>query len=120
MFRALFVLALMGIGSAPAASADMAPIKDREIFVEYMDGRTLTIRLYGLRLDVTADGEINGKALGREVLGTWSWEDGYFCREMVWGTRPIEYNCQLVEASGNTMRFTTDRGDGNYADFRLR
>ena len=120
MKRLLTIVLLSIMGAGAAASSELAPIKERDLFIDYIDGRNLTIRLYGLTLNVTDDGRIEGRAIGRPITGTWSWQDGYFCREMVWGERPIEYNCQLVEASGSTMRFTTDRGDGNYADFRLR
>ncbi|MEM6896324.1 MAG: dihydrodipicolinate reductase [Pseudomonadota bacterium] len=112
------VLAAALFAAAPAFALDA--ITSRDLFLDKLQGRDLTIRLYGLSLTVTPDGRINGRAVGRPITGDWSWQDGYFCREMMWGQRPIEYNCQLVEARENTMRFTTDRGDGYYADFRLR
>lgn len=63
---------------------------------------------------------IAGDALGWDVSGAWRWTDGYFCREMAWGGDPIPYNCQLVEASGNEVRFTSDQGSGASASFKLR
>ena len=100
--------------------AALEKIDDRGTFIDTLAGRDLTIRLYGLSLTVTDDGNIAGRAVGRDVTGDWTWQDGYFCRRMMWGSREIPYNCQLVEAKGDTMRFTTDRGTGDYADFRLR
>jgi len=74
-----------------------------------------------LTLSVTADGAIQGRAAGRDVTGDWSWQEGYFCRKMMWGEREIPYNCQLVEIrNGDEMRFTVDRGAGDSATFKLR
>ena len=107
--------------SATAASASaMEQLSDRSEFLGTLDGRNLTIGLYGLSLAVLPDGKIQGRAAGRDVTGEWTWEDGFFCRSMMWGKREIPYNCQLVQYDGREMRFTTDRGDGDYADFRLK
>ncbi|MEM9350224.1 MAG: dihydrodipicolinate reductase [Pseudomonadota bacterium] len=113
---AVFMVAV----SAAMPAFAMDKVSSRDAFLEKLAGRDLTIRLYGLSLEVTEDGRIGGRAVGRPVTGAWSWEDGYFCREMLWGQREIPYNCQLVQADGDIMRFTTDRGEGDYADFRLR
>ncbi|MEM9438053.1 MAG: dihydrodipicolinate reductase [Pseudomonadota bacterium] len=121
MVRKLVKLTVFTLALAAASSvAAMDKVSSRDAFLEKLDGRELTIRLYGLSLEVTDDGRIGGRAVGRPVTGAWTWEDGYFCREMQWGQRPIPYNCQLVQADGDVMRFTTDRGEGDYADFRLR
>lgn len=106
--------------AVPAPLLAMEKLDTRDAFLSTMDGRDLTIRLYGLRLDVDPAGVIQGRAAGRSVTGEWTWQDGYFCRSMLWGKREIPYNCQLVEVDGNTMRFTTDQGAGDYADFVLR
>lgn len=96
------------------------PVSDKSVFVNLMEGRSLTNRLYNLTLDVSSGGQINGSALGWDVTGTWAWRGGYFCREMSWGGDPIPYNCQLVEVSGDQIRFTTDQGAGDSAAFKLR
>ncbi|MEM1236252.1 MAG: dihydrodipicolinate reductase [Pseudomonadota bacterium] len=114
MFLGLAIMAL----AAPVAA--MEKIDQREVFIDALDGRDLTIRLYALTLTVTDDGNITGRAAGRDVTGDWKWEDGYFCRQMMWGSREIPYNCQLVELEGDRMRFTTDRGTGDNAVFRMR
>ena len=89
-------------------------------FLTLIEGRTLSIWYYTLRIDVWADGQIEGRALGSPITGTWFWEDGYFCREMRWGDTEIPFNCQLVEHQNVRMRFTTDRGAGDSATFSLR
>lgn len=70
-----------------------------------------------ITLTVTADGKITGRAFGRAVTGDWTWQDGYFCRSMLWGDRDIGYNCQEVRQNGDTLTFQSDRGTGMAADF---
>ncbi len=89
-------------------------------FNALMSGKELRLGIYGLALSVTPDGQIRGRAVGSDVTGSWSWQNGYFCREMDWGGTEIPYNCQLVEAGDGKMRFTTDQGAGDDATFNLR
>jgi hypothetical protein len=114
------VLALGLTAAATTAAADWQPVTDQGRFLAMLEGQQLTHRLYNLALTVTPNGQIAGGALGWDVTGTWSWQDGFFCREMAWGGDPIPYNCQLVEVRGDEMRFTTDQGAGDSASFRLR
>ncbi len=124
MLRFFFavLVASMGFLSAPAAAqSDWNPIKDREVFMELLDGKSLNIWYYVLKLRVLDDGTISGRAFGGEITGDWEWKDGYFCRKMRWeDSYEVEYNCQLVEIKDQTMRFTVDQGAGEYADFKLR
>ena len=61
------------------------------------------------------------RAAGQDITGTWVWQDGFFCREMAWGSNAIPYDCQLVEVKGsNEIRFTVDRGAGDDATFVIR
>jgi len=119
MLRTLFVF-LFALSATPAL-ADYRPVSDRAEFLSFMDGKRLSNRLYGITLNVTPDGAIAGTGAGWDITGTWSWQDGFFCREMSWGGDPIPYNCQLVEIrNGNEMRFTVDQGAGDSASFKLR
>lgn len=115
-------LATLLITTPLAALAESyAPIREEDRFLSLVEDRDLRIALYGLRLRVREDGTIKGSALGWDITGRWSWKDGYFCRELSWGGDPIPYNCQLVEARGDTLlRFTVDRGAGRSAAFRLQ
>lgn len=104
-----------------AAANEFEPIRDREEFLSTVQGKELRIGLYNLSLAVSPDGQIAGRALGWGITGEWAWKDGYFCREMDWSGKAIEYNCQLVERRGSTeLRFTSNRGEGQRATFRLR
>lgn len=104
--------------AAAPASAELAKVSDRDQFVQLVTGKTLSRTL--VRLTVTPDGQIRGNGAGWDVNGSWSWQDGYFCRDLFWGGDALGYNCQEVRADGQSIRFTSDRGAGDSADFRLR
>ncbi len=118
----LFLSALLALLSPlPALANTYEPIRDKSAFLSLIDGKELRIGLYNLSLKLTPDGKIVGKALGWGITGNWSWEGGYFCRDMDWSGYAIERDCQLVEArNGRELRFTVNRGKGDSASFRLR
>lgn len=109
---AVFMLALSG----PAA-ADLVKVETQNQFVSLVSGKTLKRPL--ISLTVTPDGRIEGRGLRWDVEGNWTWRDGYFCRDLFWGGDALGYNCQEVLVNGDTIRFTSDRGNGDSADFRL-
>lgn len=106
--RHAFVLCLVCL-AAPLAAQER--IGTRDAFVERVAGRELT-RL-GIGMTVTPDGAIAGNAFGGAVRGSWTWEGGFFCREMAWGDRQWPRNCQLVQIEGDRVRFVADRGEGD-------
>ncbi|PKP84258.1 MAG: dihydrodipicolinate reductase [Alphaproteobacteria bacterium HGW-Alphaproteobacteria-2] len=83
-----------------------------------VEGRTLST--LGVKLEVTPEGRISGRAWGRDVTGTWRWTDGYFCREMTFGEKPVEADCQVVRQEGEALRFIAERGAGQQARLALR
>lgn len=112
---------IIATAAIPAAAESYVPVKDQETFLSLVEGKELRNFFYGVRLNVLADGRIDGSAIGWGIEGQWSWQDGYFCRELSWGGDPIPYNCQLVEARGDDrVRFTVDQGAGDSASFRLQ
>ena len=118
-FATLLVLISLVAGAARAET--FAPVKDLPTFLQLVEGRNLRIGLYNLTLQLSPDGLVTGSALGWDITGTWRWEDGYFCRELDWSGYAVPDNCQLVEAQGtNQLRFTTDKGVGDSASFKLR
>jgi hypothetical protein len=120
MIRVTAALLSFVFAAAPLWAEGRA-IREKSEFLGLVQDRELRIGLYDLTLRVLSDGRIEGSALGRDIEGVWAWKDGYFCRQMVWGTRDIPYNCQLVEVEEDgAMRFTVDQGRGMSAAFRLR
>jgi hypothetical protein len=120
--RSILAALLISLCIAPPARAEeFTRVSDETAFLTLMQGRQLRLGVVGLALSVNPDGTISGTAAGQDVTGNWTWQDGYFCRQMLWGTNEIPYNCQLVEARGTrAMRFTVDQGAGDMAEFNLR
>ena len=102
----------------PVAAEEFEVVSSRDGFLSLIEGRELT-RL-GITLEVTPDGQIIGRAFGTPVTGAWDWNSGYFCRDLFYGEEDLGPNCQQVAVRGETLRFTSDRGTGRFADLRLR
>lgn len=101
----------------PAGADGFQTVKDRGTFLSLVQDRDLTRS--GISLQVSPSGKISGRALGRDVTGAWRWSNGYFCRELFWGSRNLGPNCQMVKANGKSLRFISDQGKGIHADFQL-
>lgn len=112
------ILAAALVALSGAAQAELIKVDDQQKFVSAVAGKTLT-RPW-VTINVTPDGRIEGRGLRWDVEGTWAWQDGYFCRELFWGGDPLGYNCQEVQVHGERIRFTSDRGAGDSAEFQLR
>ena len=113
----LSVLLILGL-AIPAMAEGFAPVTKRDRFVSLIEGRDLT--RFGITLNVTSDGQIKGRAFGRDVTGAWRWNGDYFCRDLYWGSMDLGPNCQAVRVQGNTLRFISDQGAGQFADLSLR
>ena len=98
--------------------ADLAKIDDKAIFMQLVEGKTLTRPLVKLR--VLPTGKIAGTGAAWKVSGDWQWKDGYFCRTLIWGEENYGYNCQAVYINGQNLRFVSDQGAGDTADFKIR
>lgn len=115
------IVVLAAFAPLGVAASEYRKVGDRSEFLSLVQGKQLRIGLYGLKISVLPDGAITGSASGWDLTGTWSWQNGYFCREMDWSGYEIGYNCQLVEVRGtDRMRFTVDQGRGRSAEFNLR
>ncbi|MEM6481876.1 MAG: dihydrodipicolinate reductase [Pseudomonadota bacterium] len=114
--------AVMALAAAllatPVSAEQFNKIDERDDFVTLIRDQKLT--RFGIRLTVTPSGKIVGRAFGRDVSGAWEWRAGYFCRDLYWGQRDLGANCQEVKVQGERMRFTSDRGTGQFADLYLR
>ena len=104
--------------AAHDAVAEFAIVSQRDEFVKVIAGKQLERPF--IKLSVSKAGTISGRALLAEVRGSWTWEQGYFCRDLFWGKKKLSYNCQQVSLSGDKIRFTSDEGNGDYADFNLK
>ena len=93
-------------------------VQKKDGFVSLVKDRALT--RFGIRLQVSENGKISGRAFGQKVTGDWTWKGGYFCRDLFVGGDELGANCQMVQVRGDTLRFTSDRGTGQFADLRLK
>ena len=118
MRTALTLIAAVAAMAASPALAEFSKVDDQSEFMALITGKELKRPF--VNLEVTADGAINGYGAAWPVTGNWTWTDGYFCRDLSWGGDPLGYNCQEVQAKGDRIRFTSDRGAGDSAEFRLR
>lgn len=66
-----------------------------------------------------SDGTLGGNFDGVDVTGTWTWENGFFCREGMLGDFVIEPDCQIIEINGNIMRGTRNQGSGDVVEVIL-
>ena len=118
--RQVLIAVLVAMLGTAALANDYKPVQDRNTFLSLVDGRELQLGVPRVALRVLPDGTITGRALGWDITGKWRWESGFFCREMDWSGYPIPQNCQLVEQRGSELRFTSNKGAGQSAAFRLR
>ena len=123
MFRMYLIAAGAGMllsvhTPAPASAEQFVQVTDEAQFLDLIEGREL--RRFGIRLEVTPSGEIEGRGFGYRVTGDWEWRDAYFCRNMAYGSNAIPYNCQVVAVRGDEMRFVSDQGAGDFADFTMQ
>ena len=110
---------IVAVLAASPAWAELRKVESQQEFVTLVKNKTLTRPL--IKLTVSPDGRIAGRGARWDVEGTWSWQNGYFCRDLFWGGDALGYNCQEVQATADgRIKFTSDRGAGDSAMFRLR
>ncbi|MFL4469694.1 dihydrodipicolinate reductase [Tateyamaria armeniaca] len=116
--RMIFAAAVAAFAAGPVW-AELVKVDEQAEFVELVKGKTLTRPM--VKIMVSSDGQIDGRGSLWDIEGSWSWQDGYFCRDLFWGGDALGYNCQEVQASADgQIKFTSDRGAGDSAMFRLR
>lgn len=111
-------LSIAMLASPAVAATEYTKITNKTEFVKLVQGKTLTRPL--IKLEVTPAGNISGRGASWDMNGKWTWQNGYFCRNLNWGGTELGYNCQEVGLSNGKMRFTSDKGRGQSAEFRLR
>ncbi|TMM52353.1 dihydrodipicolinate reductase [Sulfitobacter sabulilitoris] len=116
-FTSIGIIVAAGF-AASSAWAEFAKVQDQSEFVSLVNGKTLTRPF--VSLEVLPDGRISGTGAAWSVTGQWTWQAGYFCRDLYWGGDAMGYNCQEVQATDGKIRFTSDKGAGDSAEFRLK
>lgn len=109
---------IVATAAASAASAEMTKVNSQKDFVCLVAGKKLTRPF--VKIEVAQDGNITGKGVTWEITGDWTWKDGYFCRNLFWGGDTLGYNCQEIKVKDGLVRFTSDRGEGDSAEFKMK
>ena len=66
------------------------------------------------------NGSMDGSFNGLKLRGAWIWHDRYLCRNVKLGSQPeTGTNCQVVRISGNRLRLTRDRGQGEVVNYTI-
>lgn len=117
MRTALTLIAALAVSPA-FASPNYEKVSTKSQFLKLVSGKTLTRPF--VKLNVSPSGSISGRGASWDVSGKWTWKNGYFCRDLEWGGSNLGYNCQEVGLSKGRIRFTSDQGNGDSAEFRLR
>ena len=118
MYARFLTIIVLVVFSASAALAEFAKVGSQAEFISLVAGKELKRPF--VKIEVASTGEISGRGAAWAVTGNWTWRDGYFCRDLYWGGEPLGYNCQEVVAKEGRIRFTSDKGQGDSAEFRLR
>jgi len=63
---------------------------------------------------------MKGSAGDRTLSSTWTRKKEYFCREGTFGLEALDYDCQVMEISGNTLRVTRNKGKGETIILQLK
>jgi len=102
--------------SAPAASMSATRITTAEQFNRLIVGKRITHQGTNF-FTIAADGTLSGEFGGNTLLGTWQWEDQYWCRTLT-TVRPGT-GCQAWEINGKEITVTRERGTGGTATYML-
>lgn len=111
-------LAAVLLTIAVPAAAELSKVQSASEFTGLVTGKTLTRPF--VQLTVSPAGAISGVGGAWPITGNWTWENGYFCRSLEWGGDDLGYDCQEVTATAGKITFTSDQGNGDSAEFRLR
>ena len=104
------LLALTAWLSVQSVSAADATIATEQEFREVAVGKKLVSK-HG-HVIVHDDGTLTGTFGNKELTGTWSWEDEFYCRSAKLGKKDIGDDCQVVEVSGDRLIFVRKKGKG--------
>lgn len=94
----------------PAQAEGFFTVKDRQDFLEQMDGKYIQQAGRWMRFDDL--GQVKGRVWGRPLLGNWEWRDDQLCKRVFHGTIDQGESCGIVRSSGATLYIVPDKGMG--------
>jgi hypothetical protein len=102
----------------PANPPDQGRIVTEDAFRAAIVGKPIRLR-EGVVFTVNADNTITGDVNGQTATGTWTFEDGFWCRRITLGDIFTE-DCQLWVVEGDRLVITREKGTGESFSYRLR
>ncbi len=97
--------------ASPAVAQSWTRITTEQGYRDTVVGRPITVEGQGV-VTWMADGTGRGEWGGHNLVGAWTWSNGYQCRNVRVGTHETGTDCHRVEVNGNQIRVTTERGNG--------
>lgn len=117
MPKALFSISLaLTLFTTGALAQDFTRIDSELEFRELALEKTLY--LGDTQVTVHDGGAMTVIFKGKEITGTWQWEDGYFCR--ILKSYSTKADCQLWEHDGTDFRIARDKGNGEAFVYTLQ
>ena len=66
------------------------------------------------------DGSMSGDFGGKELTGTWTWEEKYLCRGGKLGKKKLPRDCLVVIVSGDKMTIVAKKGKGKKRKYKIQ
>ncbi|WP_306151129.1 hypothetical protein [Roseovarius sp. MMSF_3281] len=99
------------IAANTALAQDFKRIKTKSEYTSQVAGKRLVADFGWVK--ATADGGITGQVNGQPASGNWTWNRGFWCRDITFGDTTLPRNCQAIFVKGNTLVSIRDKGQGD-------
>ena len=90
---------------------DFQRIKSKSEYTAQVAGKRLVADFGWVK--ATADGGITGEINGQSARGNWTWNRGFWCRDITYGSTTLPRNCQAIFIKGDTLVSIRDKGQGD-------
>lgn len=115
---AFFALAVChSVQQAKAADSD-GRITTEQQFRDVLVGKR-TSNQHGYSV-LHEDGSMSGDFRGKELSGTWTWEEEYLCRGGKLGKKKLPWDCLVVIVSGDRMTVIGKKGEGKKRKYKIQ
>lgn len=114
------VLTVSACATTPAENVAYERITTKEQYIELVAGRAAKSKGSDFSSTALADGTLTSTGGSKKLSGTWTWEEGYFCREGTIGSEPLERDCQIIEIAGDSLKVNRNKGEGESVILKLK
>ncbi len=114
-----FFLSLTAILAASPALAEWQQIGDRDTFrAEVVDNAYADAN--GSWFQFNSNGTLSGGADGKDLTGTWRYQNGMACFNRALGGEDLPADCIVVLVDGNALVTVRDQGRGKQTQYTKR